>query len=279
MIIPDYSQYSFRQLYEALDSLRGDAYPEALAALEEEIARRDDPDKTELEEVYFRLNADQHPEHASRLRAAIEAHGGFDTIAPEVVTDENRFRTGWRRFWAMLVFDPLVFAVGFSIITAPFGRAAADNPAVQTALNFAADVGWIFYFVLLHAICGQTVGKMITGVKVVRNSDLGPIRLWHALAREIGPLLIFVVAMLILPGVDFIEPENAEEFIIQLPPSIIALIAAPFIWGMLEILTMLFNKRRRALHDFIAGTVVIRHVRPRKRGRKSRVPEETVIAS
>lgn len=279
MNIPNYEKYTYRQLFEALDGLRGDVYPEVAAALGEEIARRTTPEKAELEEVYFRLDADKHPEHASRLRILIEQRGGFDTIAPERVDESNRFKTGWRRFWAMLIFDPVIFALGFSLLSAPFKGAATDNPALQTALNFAADVGWIFYFVLMHAICGQTLGKMITGVKVVRNSDLGPIRLWHALARESGPLLMFVVAMLVLPGVDFVDTGDAEEAFAQLPPSVVALVAVPFIWGMLEILTMLFNKRRRALHDFIAGTVVIRHVRARKKDRKSEVPEETAVVT
>ena len=30
------------------------------------------------------------------------------------------------------------------------------------------------------------------------------------------------------------------------------------IWFVLEIITMLLNKKRRALHDLIAGTVVVR---------------------
>lgn len=32
----------------------------------------------------------------------------------------------------------------------------------------------------------------------------------------------------------------------------------PLVWFVAEVLTMLTNERRRALHDFIAGTVVIR---------------------
>jgi hypothetical protein len=33
---------------------------------------------------------------------------------------------------------------------------------------------------------------------------------------------------------------------------------AMMIWALLEFITMLTNKRRRAIHDFIAGTVVIK---------------------
>jgi len=30
------------------------------------------------------------------------------------------------------------------------------------------------------------------------------------------------------------------------------------IWSLLEIITMLFDRKGRAIHDFIAGTVVLR---------------------
>ncbi len=36
----------------------------------------------------------------------------------------------------------------------------------------------------------------------------------------------------------------------------------PNIWYLLEIITMLFHKKRRALHDFIAKTIVIRLPKP-----------------
>lgn len=36
------------------------------------------------------------------------------------------------------------------------------------------------------------------------------------------------------------------------------LMALPGLWFVAEVLTMLTNERRRALHDFIAGTVVVR---------------------
>jgi len=36
------------------------------------------------------------------------------------------------------------------------------------------------------------------------------------------------------------------------------LTALPGLWFLAEVLTMLTNEKRRALHDFIAGTVVIR---------------------
>jgi len=48
------------------------------------------------------------------------------------------------------------------------------------------------------------------------------------------------------------------------------------IWVWSEFVTMLFNKKRRAIHDFMAGTVVIRTRRPERL--PERVPAHTGIA-
>lgn len=49
-----------------------------------------------------------------------------------------------------------------------------------------------------------------------------------------------------------------EMLVAAAPPwyRVVAILMQVWIWG--EFLTMLFNKRRRAVHDFIAGTVVVR---------------------
>ena len=36
------------------------------------------------------------------------------------------------------------------------------------------------------------------------------------------------------------------------------MISLPVLWFVAEVLTMLTNEKRRAVHDFIAGTVVVR---------------------
>jgi hypothetical protein len=40
--------------------------------------------------------------------------------------------------------------------------------------------------------------------------------------------------------------------------ALLCFVALPLLWFLVEIVTMLTNGKRRALHDFIAGTVVIR---------------------
>lgn len=45
----------------------------------------------------------------------------------------------------------------------------------------------------------------------------------------------------------------------------------PLLWYAVEVLTMLTNKKRRALHDFIGGTVVVR-TNPEQRGTQGAAP-------
>ena len=51
------------------------------------------------------------------------------------------------------------------------------------------------------------------------------------------------------------DPRWLEDVVLD-PTGTVALVAG--IWFMLEIITMLLNEKRRALHDLIAGTVVVR---------------------
>lgn len=257
----DYSAYTFRQLYEALESIRGDLYPDALTALDAEIHKRLDVSKPELEEAYFRLDHARYPEHERRLAALINAQGGFDTIAPEVVTSENRYQTGWRRVWAF-VFDFLLLQIVLGVSATPLLKQHSGDVVVSTAITFGSQIIALFYFVLMHASCGQTLGKMITGVRVVTFPGEDGIGIIRALLREVVPLVLLAGAILALPHSDIIV--GTEKAATLKPPMLASGIALlTLIWGFLEILTMLFSKKRRAAHDLMARTIVVRYLRTR----------------
>lgn len=257
----DYTSYTFRQLYEGLESVRGDLYPEALSALEAEISRRHDVPKAELEEVYFHLDHGKYPEHRKHLTALILQQGGFDTIAAEVVTETNRYQTGWRRFWA-LVFDSLLLQLLIGVSTIPVIKHFANDVVIVTGLTVVSQTVILLYFILMHATLGQTLGKMLTGVKIVRYPDEHRIGLTQALLRETVPLLLLAAAIVMLPYSDIIV--STDKGAALKPPGIVTGVALlALLWGLLEVLTMLFSKKRRALHDLIARTVVVRYLKPR----------------
>jgi uncharacterized RDD family membrane protein YckC len=163
------------------------------------------------------------------------------------------YRTFWRRFWAGWIDSALFMPVYW------VDRAVWDNaPPVVLLVAW-----WLFnacsytaYSVLCHGFFGQTLGKRLMRVKVYDVGG-GPLSMWQALLRDsvFLALLSFELALEIphvLAGKDPLDvdaPMNAAMWI-----GVYGLLA----WFLLELVTMLFNPRRRAVHDFIAGSVVKR---------------------
>jgi uncharacterized RDD family membrane protein YckC len=134
-------------------------------------------------------------------------------------------------------------------------------PKPVAAALVVGNLAWLFYTVLLHTRYGQTVGKMVTKVRVVDFRTEGKISSWQAWLREGIPLLLSVGGIvyeisLILNGQLTSEAIAGRELFdnkwFWLANSV------PALWFFAEVVTMLTNRKRRALHDFIAGTVVVR---------------------
>jgi uncharacterized RDD family membrane protein YckC len=164
-----------------------------------------------------------------------------------------RYRTFWRRFWAGWL-DGLLLTL--------FGRAAyfltggSDLEGYSAlGLTVSLRIVGILYVVGGHALFGQTLGKRACRVLVL---DLdGQVPGWRRAAlRDAFPILLAIAAtigeyqQLVVHGWSWHEAESASEY------SLAGV--APAAWFVLELVTMLSNRRRRALHDYIAGTVVIR---------------------
>lgn len=94
----------------------------------------------------------------------------------------------------------------------------------------------LLYFVGFWTWRGQTPGKMLIGAKIVRT-DGSPVGFIRALLRY-----IFYLFPLFTP-IMFFGANNIAALLIILP------LVALFIIG--------FNRQKRGLHDFIAGTCVI----------------------
>ena len=169
------------------------------------------------------------------------------------MTEVNlKYKTGLRRLGAAvvdtLVFVPLAFADNFV-------RANLDNKiGLVFWLTFMTALT-IFYSVFMHYTYGQTLGKMVANVKVVNLDLTRNLTIRQALLRDsfyiavetIG-LLYFVVELISLDLSTTELLDGFDDF-----GGIVALI-----WVLLELLSMLTNDKRRAIHDFIAGSVVIK---------------------
>lgn len=122
------------------------------------------------------------------------------------------------------------------------------------------------YSIFFHHRFGATIGKMATGIKVTRPNG-SRISLKQAVVRSsIDAGFAFSLAVAQAIAISTVDPAsylNADwmQRVSHIEPSL-PLWYGPInfvsvLWVYSELTVLLFNKRKRALHDFIAGTVVI----------------------
>lgn len=158
---------------------------------------------------------------------------------------QTKYKTLWPRFNAALI-DSLVF---MAITYGP--RLIWDEWRVLFS-DLMADTVFLVYTICMHSAFGQTLGKMLYKVKVVHVSEKREINFKQALIRDAVPLIIVLLAWvrMLFP---FDDGTNLSYFI----PTIF-ISSLNIGWLVLELITALFNKKSRAVHDLLARTVVIR---------------------
>mgnify|MGYP006172556075 FL=1 len=165
----------------------------------------------------------------------------------------RKYRTFWPRFWAGLI-DGLVFLPLAWVDSAVWANIDA-TPLLVLWFVFYSLVG-VAYTIVLHGLYGQTIGKRLTGVRVLNVSE-ARLSMRQALLRDTVLLVLLGWALVIdLPTVFSGKNPYAEGATITTAHwiSLYAMLA----WFALELITMLTNDKRRAVHDFIAKSVVVR---------------------
>lgn len=166
-----------------------------------------------------------------------------------------------RRFGAAVV-DMLVLIPIFVVFT--FIQ-SISIPMAMTGV-FLSSVLFGAYPIYFHYKFGATLGKLAFGIKVTLP-DGGGIGLKQAFLRSSVDLVFsfFMVAAQII-AISNANPDTYLNagwmerafYIMSLFPIWFVLVSAGSqFWWWSEFAVLLFNKRRRALHDFMAGTVVI----------------------
>jgi uncharacterized RDD family membrane protein YckC len=162
----------------------------------------------------------------------------------------DKYRTFWPRFWAGLV-DALVLApVG--VMDLWFWHQDASTAARVVWWTFGHAAG-LLYSILLHGLWGQTLGKLVMGIRVLDVSG-SPLKMWQAVLRDslgiaFATWVILSRLPLVLSGLDPRLAATDQMGWLQLASAALLL---------LELATMQTNAKRRALHDLLAGSVVIR---------------------
>jgi uncharacterized RDD family membrane protein YckC len=148
----------------------------------------------------------------------------------------------WRRVGAAVV-DGLIISAGAALllvaITAPFsiGFFASDEVGVvaiivgaMLALLCVAVIALLYAPALMARTNGKTLGRMVTGIRVVR-ADGRPMTFGFAMLREVAVKTLLVgVASSLTGGIAY----------------------------LLDVLWPLWDEENRALHDFVVNTRVLR---------------------
>jgi uncharacterized RDD family membrane protein YckC len=165
--------------------------------------------------------------------------------------DTEKYRTGLKRLGAAIldgiVFLPLLFVEQWIY------KITSDVYVLFMWTAFAAFAP-LFYSVILHYKYGQTYGKWVAGVKVLDISESKKLTLHQAVYRDSFYLVVALIGLLYY-GVllaSTLDKENVLAGYSSFANNPI------FWWTLIELITMLTNSKRRALHDFIAKSIVVR---------------------
>ena len=163
-----------------------------------------------------------------------------------------RYQTSWRRFAAAvidsLLFWPLSRLLRFTSQTASF-------PIVTFLALLLDALSFLAYSIYMHGRFGQTIGKWFMKVEVI-SIDEGRLTMRQAVRRDSVPLAFTVLYLLFAIGPVF---SGTSPYDREFEQGVLSFLAhAGLVWTALELGTMLTNSKRRAIHDFIAGSVVVR---------------------
>jgi uncharacterized RDD family membrane protein YckC len=159
----------------------------------------------------------------------------------------NKYNTFWKRFFAGII-DGLVFF--------PFIIVEIIFPGINNtwSYNLLYLVCWTLYLVIGHGKYGQTVGKRIMKIKVFDLDEKNIIGYKRAFFRESVWFFVSIAGIIwMYSKTGDMNPATGEIIVDYYDISMIVSIA----WLIVELITMLSNSKRRAVHDFIAGSVVI----------------------
>lgn len=180
---------------------------------------------------------------------------------PITSNGERVYAGFWLRFWAgiadaFILMPPIALLVWLE----GFDRTLAIVITIPASILFA------MYNVFFNARFGGTPGKLAVGIRITKpdGSRIGWTEAWKRSSVDI----IFAVIMLIvgvwaLSQVDPIQYASLQHIertgLVQghWPAWYGSVEILEHVWVWSEVIVLLFNKRKRAIHDFIAGTVVV----------------------
>ncbi len=115
-------------------------------------------------------------------------------------------------------------------------------------------------------INGGSTGKLIVGLRIVKQDGTGAgwkeavLRYAVLWAMSLAIVLPAIVVTFGMTDEVFLSMDSNEraEMVNEQVPMVMTMTMVMFAWLVASLITVLANPKRRTLHDFIAGTVVVR---------------------
>lgn len=164
----------------------------------------------------------------------------------------------WQRLGASLV-DVAVF------LPLTFIAYEGDSKVLLLLFSVFGTLVSTGYNIALHARFGQTVGKWLVGIRVI-DKDGARIGWRQSALRSVIETLLgvlftvqYAVQLAMVPDAKFYGVDDATRGanLLANDPYLYWIAPVVLLWTFSEVIVMLFNERRRSVHDFIAGTVVV----------------------
>lgn len=165
----------------------------------------------------------------------------------------EKYQTIGSRFVALFI-DGLIM-IPISIFAGIFAGVGNSTKA-GVITNVIVSAIPIIYTVLAHSYYGQTVGKSVVKVKVLDISET-QITFTQAVIRSLPQMLpLFITASTLISQMSYSSQTAVRNDLIKLLTTGGYILYG--IWSIADIIVCLSSDKKRALHDLIAGTVVVR---------------------
>ncbi|MBX2966326.1 MAG: RDD family protein [Cyclobacteriaceae bacterium] len=176
--------------------------------------------------------------------------------------DESIYAGFWTRLGSLLLDFVILLPYTFLILYL--------NGLSKNAYYFTFIPSLLFHFwfsIYLVKKYGGTPGKLIVGIKILKL-DGTDVTWKEAILRQIVDFVLVIFgASMTLYALSLADSEYYEsltwmtkqQYLFALTPLLLQINTwINNIWVYSELIILLFNKRKRALHDFIANTVIVK---------------------
>jgi uncharacterized RDD family membrane protein YckC len=176
--------------------------------------------------------------------------------------DESIYAGFWARFASLILDSIIMMPIIFLIL---YLNGLGKNIFFYTLIpNFVLG---LWYYIYLPKKYGGTPGKLIAGMKIIKLN--GESIDWKEAILRHSILLVLTLFSVIMMTSCLLSADETtfnslgwferSQYLMSLSPVFFLIYTwTSNLWIYSEFIVLLTNKRKRAIHDYIAGTVIVK---------------------